>query len=347
MYSTSELAGRVRGHLDTIQQRYPRAWRQLAEFRARRGQEPLPSWPDWCWVPLAGAYAIVSGGGANRVPYAELADIGAVGALGAWRQGQGIYRFDPDLAQALARTELDDRIPTDVCYRLPEWCVYLATGDLIEGVAGCFVHLEWDATTGGRPELRFVFDIDAGGLDGQLWPWPLHLDTDSLQASINSVADVAEANAFGDGAQVVVRPSLEGLAAWIQPCLALVLYLCADNAEITDPDQPGATPGKVLRGKRSAKRPTVEPRLWEVGYRLGTALRASRLAPGQPATRSAASGRHQPPRPHVRRAHWHTYLHGPRSRPERRLRWLAPIPVNTNDADQLIPVVREVPSPPP
>jgi hypothetical protein len=43
---------------------YPNAWKQVDEFRADR--KGLGNWPDWCFLPLAGAFAIVSKGPRSR-----------------------------------------------------------------------------------------------------------------------------------------------------------------------------------------------------------------------------------------------------------------------------------------
>ncbi|GAP34654.1 hypothetical protein ISF6_5362 [Piscinibacter sakaiensis] len=92
--------------------------------------------------------------------------------------------------------------------------------------------------------------------------------------------------------------------------------------------------------------PADWPSTWDVGVRLGAALRQAYQAA------ETGSGTHAGPRPHVRRAHWHTILSGPRQREdgsviptaERRadLRWMPPIPVNVQDLDQLPATVRRV-----
>jgi hypothetical protein len=46
--------------LQTFSRLYPDAWKQVDEFRANR--KGLGNWPDWCFLPLVGAYAIVSKG---------------------------------------------------------------------------------------------------------------------------------------------------------------------------------------------------------------------------------------------------------------------------------------------
>ena len=78
--------------LGTFSRQYPDAWKQVDEFRARRKE--LGNWPDWCFLPLAGTYAIVSKGKTLQSPN-QAHHIGILGALAAWRVTQGIYRFDP------------------------------------------------------------------------------------------------------------------------------------------------------------------------------------------------------------------------------------------------------------
>jgi len=34
-------------------------------LKTKREDRDLPDWPEWCYCPLAGAYAVVSGGGSN------------------------------------------------------------------------------------------------------------------------------------------------------------------------------------------------------------------------------------------------------------------------------------------
>lgn len=141
-------------HLRSAAQLYPAAWAQLDAFWAVRRTE-LPDWPEWCFCPLAGSYAIVSGGGDNRLALDIVGDVSRIGALAAWRQTKGIYRFDPVLAENLLTTKLSGDLPVELLYRLPEWCVYVETPDHPHGF---FAHLEHDSNT-GRAELRFLFDF--------------------------------------------------------------------------------------------------------------------------------------------------------------------------------------------
>jgi hypothetical protein len=58
---------------------------------------------------------------------------------------------------------------------------------------------------------------------------------------------------------------------------------------------------------RRVAQPADGPRVWEVGYRIATLLRAARSA----AAANDEGGSHASSRPHIRRGHWHTYCLGP------------------------------------
>lgn len=124
--AAASLATRLRAHLAATNRQYPQAWEQMAGFRAAKGSPDLGDWPAWCWVPLAGAKAVASEG-RDELVRERSADVGRIGALAAWRQTQGIYVLDETLLEALWQTDLTGEIPVDVLYRLPEWCVYVAT----------------------------------------------------------------------------------------------------------------------------------------------------------------------------------------------------------------------------
>lgn len=75
---------------------------------------------------------------------------------------------------------------------------------------------------------------------------------------------------------------------------------------------------------------------------MGAALRrAKSQQPDTPIDAEGAgegnpSAGHRSPRPHYRRAHWHSFWTGPRGKPEEReiiLKWLPPIPVGIAELD--------------
>lgn len=334
---------RLRGYLRAFAEKYPNAWKQFELFRAARGKE-LPDWPDWCWCPLSASYAIVSGGGDNRVPLERVADVGALATLAAWRMTQGIYRFDSDVFAALWDTPLA-KIPVEILYRLPEWCVYVeapAEGYQVDGldISGFFVHLEHDVET-DRPELRFAFDFGE-----RLLPFPIHLTAETLAECVAAALRESERQAARGGLDFSVSVETVGSAvSSMASVVSVVLYLCSVSADIADlrgkRDRPAnPKPRKTKRGLRTFP-PDVGATTWLVGHRIGASLRlAAGGGEGRAGAGAGGAMERSSPRPHIRRAHWHTYLTGPRDRPQKPvLKWLPPTPVG---AGEIVPTIREV-----
>lgn len=70
------------------------------------------------------------------------------------------------------------------------------------------------------------------------------------------------------------------------------------------------------------------------------AMRAAHLATQTESTLGITEGGRARPRPHIRRAHWHTYRTGS-GRTETTIKWVAPIPINITDGD-IIPTIHQV-----
>ncbi|MCC6742391.1 MAG: hypothetical protein IT175_00890 [Acidobacteria bacterium] len=316
-------------HVHDVRRRYPHAFDQMRDFRAAKGRG-LPDWPDWCWVPMAGAYAVVSGGGSSRVSAGSAPDIALVSAVSTWRRTQGIYVLDSDILEELWHTPVAGDLPTDVLERLPEWCVYVETpGREIGGIpiAGFYAHLEWD-TNDGRSELRLLIDLESGDLVAV----PLHLGGDLRQAIDRMIAE-------GDR-QMRLAGTLRGILdvvgrrdeiMSVSPLVSVVLYLCSEAAEIATRKDPKREPA----GFRDSVRTPNSPTIWETAVRLGNALRTARTAAA-----ASRDGSHASPRPHIRRAHWHHFWTGPKDGDRKLvLRWMHPVLVA---GDDIVPVVRTV-----
>lgn len=325
-----EIICSPRDHLIAASKSFPIAWQQADSFRADRGRD-LPNWPDWCFMPMAGWYAIASGGGDNRLSLDQVSAVARLAALGAWRTTQGVYRFDPDLYAEIVDTPIDGDLPHEVLYRMPEWCVYIETPGIKwrdQLLYGFFAHLESDANN-GRPELRLLLDTAT-----DLIAVPLHLGQWSLTESVRRFLDVSQIHS---GMTLPTKGLAGPMSEIITPLISLLLYLCSQNSEIGNgtrlPSNP--QPTKTKRGLRifAPDKPTT----WDVGVRLGAALRTARESEGS--SGESNSG----PRPHVRRAHWHGYWTGPKTG-ERKitLKWLPPIPVNVTSPDELPATIRPV-----
>jgi hypothetical protein len=221
-------------------------------------------------------------------------------------------------------------LPCELLHRLPAWCVYieLDAPHCRDGLHGVFAHLEYDPND-GREELRLLLDTDAA-----LVPIPLHLGPWDLREALARMGREAQRRA-PDLAQPTPA-ALATHAEHLAPLLSLLLYLCSDEADYPRPPPP--TPKRTKRGPRLF--PPDRPATWDVGVRLGAALRqAHRARDPEP----EASGTGPRPRPHIRRAHWHTYWKGPREGARTaHVQWLPPIPVNLDDDIALPAVIHPV-----
>lgn len=341
------IRSRLASHLAVANRKYPRAWRQLDEFRARRKE--LGDWPDWCFCPLSGAYAIVSGGRELRAlghytgdedidQRMPIIDVARIGCLGAWRTSQGIYWIDENLRQAVLETPSSKEIPVDILLELPQWSVYIALpGETHAGgsINGFFAFLESDES--GRMELRIMIDFSDGIPYYSLRSEILHLvrgetlekaHDRALQEGLSRLKIMGIENAQHQKAISVLRE--EG-SKRLEPLLSCLLYICSKTAEFrgegeTNYSKPkGSAPKKTKDGWRFF--PPDRPKVWYVGERLGQAIReVHETQRTEGATRSG-------PRPHVRRAHWHTYWVGPHDSPARHpeLKWLPPFAVALAD----------------
>ncbi len=328
------LTHRARDLLVAYGKRYPDAWRQFDRFRDDR--QALGGWPDTVFCPLAGAYALVSGGGDARVPLAQIGEVARLAALAAWRPTQGIFRFDPDLLAALWTSPLSGDLPCALLRYLPAWCVYIELGaaQRAQGVHGIFAHLEYD-TNDGAEELRLLIDTDT-----ELLPLPLPLGPWTLAEALERMAAKAQPHAQRLGLPPLYTHIDPAATAWLEPLVSLVLYLCSAEADYVRPPLPVARQTK--RGPRLF--PPEQPQAWAVGVRIGAALRA-----GAPAARDdtgTAAGTGSRPRPHLRRAHWHGFWSGPLSGERTfKVKWLPPIPVNLAPGADLPAVVHPVRAP--
>jgi hypothetical protein len=279
-----------------------------------------------------------------------------------WRLTQGIYRFDETLYPHLISTQGTGEIPVDILCRLPEWCVYLETPGLerpkLDGTT-LPIHGAWariDLAEKDQMVLAITQDTDHPNCeDSVITPeqrlffiprsisFPLISGAsveDSLAAKLDQWQQFAPDLLVDLPREKAIRENAE----WIKPIVNLLLYICA-GADYAGPAPQKPQPKKTKRGPRLF--PPNKPTVWDVGVRMGAALRAAYAAQS---ANDGGAGSGRQVRPHIRRAHWHGFRSGARLTPEghpiptekRRfdLRWLPPIAVNIDDmGDDKLPSV--------
>ena len=292
-------------------------------------------WPDWCYLPVAASYAIVSDEVSKHdIPMqAASSDIGNLAAVLAWRPTKGVYRFDDDLLKSLWGVELDKNIPVDVLFNLPEWCCYVD----LEGfkpamdmnLYGFFVYFEHDANTGGR-EIRLTFARDHDGEPG-IMTLPFHIDNErTIGTMLQSTVDFAaphvpyELKVLKDK-QVPHKEAVEMFSRYF----SLVLYLCSADRDVIQTSRNR----KAKKSKNPKKQKRQLPIEYRVGSAIGGAIRRAR-------SNNQGTGNGTSKAPHIRRAHYHTYWTG-KGREKPVLKFIPPVPVNIGD-EPVVPIVRRV-----
>lgn len=340
-----KIAGRLTQYLGEISRRFPRAWKQIEELRASKGNR-LPDWPAWCFLPIAGTLVVAQNHGLPLGP-ASATWPARLAALAGWRQTKGVYTFHEGIYEALWETPIE-KIPVEILHQIPEWCLYLVTPGrmfLEMPMHGVFVHLEHDPNT-GRAELRFLFDVDEPG-GPLLIPGIIHLNHPTLEAAIEAAARSTRETGRRLGvSEALLNESLKTYGSVREiagSVISLLLYVCSQNSEIRSVSEPNRNkphfpvPVRTKRGERLFEAERVG--VWECGWRTGAAIREALKADG---LKSGDGAERNAPKPHIRRAHWHHFRVGPRTDSRLALRWLSPIAVNVASPDDLIPTGHQV-----
>lgn len=321
-----------------------------------------PTWPSWCFYPKSEAVDAIRTYMDVITPTTEpewyerdLWEDGELAAtLLAWRLTRGVYEFDPDLYHSLITTPLTDNIPSELLYRLPEWCVYIPVPKELRksrnDPLGFFARLNYGDQSylhapdpeGHAITLTFVHGNDE---ESELFVYidDISLKYKSLRAGIDHYqpdADAPLTRELDNPEQR--RHRVESIARELTPYLNVLLYLCSEKPEITGKGKPGnPKPIKTKKGWREF--PASGTRLWNVGVRIGATLRkentSTRNEEHDPATGRAR------PRPHIRRAHWNTYWTGPKTAPQTPvLRWIPPslVAAEPNSDEELPTTIRPV-----
>lgn len=313
--------------LKKISARYPGIWDEIEQFRALNGSSAKLTWEPWCYIPAIASLSILRqrfhlDGDLHQLPRDQIEGIASVAsyfsALAPWRQSKEVYVMDEGMQELLFDQAGDLSLDADILLRLPYPCFYIQFSPAVDFVDeqyhGVFVHLD-DNFVEHQQQLTLIF-LQPDGESTMIVP--VHLEAKTISESM-AITERLIMRTLPDKASAVAQ-QFELLRRTMQ----LVLYICAQNAEITP------SPEQVSHTKRSSTGVIVdryaEIRKWDVGIRVGNAVRNYRrqqeTTPVDDLVRTHAS-----PRPHMRRGHWHHFWTGPKNKPAERkliLQWVAP-----------------------
>lgn len=323
--------------------RYPNIWDKTERLLERAKENPPIEWDrSICMCPIAAANTIASTytDSCYDPPIPSL-----LAALYAWRKEKLIYTFDADITEELLNTADDIVVPVEILEHLPAKCVYIPFSEFLKqpGADGFFAFIEHDPNTKAK-ELR-INPIDENGNEGT--HFSLHL---SPGATIGQGMEESAKYAFeqyekikklypGKEPDIALKEFLDEQKAatpFIEFCVQLLLYICADNADIEEnPKQKS-----IYRPTSRIRDQFKEVRQWDVGVKIGASLRKAKSQSAQSHSDMPPLTRQYKNRPHIRRAHWHHFWTGSRDNPKLILRWVSSIVVNAEDGD-IIPTIIE------
>lgn len=303
---------RAIAHLKNYSKNYPNAWPIANSFIL----EPPMYWPKYVLLPVSGWYTIIANGhGVETLDMQQAQQVPLLSAIGTWRYSKAVYSFDVNLHSSLLKSAITGNIPSEVFYKLPNFCLYIEADSFLDRWAesplyGFFVHLEYDVTT-KISELRFIFDTDHG-----LVPVMLHLGNWSIRESIAKMFDVVNQNLPLE-AEKFNPDHYEALAADISPYLSLVIYLCSDEPDVNNHTKNAGRPSyKYVKGAAKVFAPK-DIGFFTVGESVGKKLSSIYNY------NVKADGTSK--KPHIRRGHWHGYYKGNANNKTFFYKWIPPL----------------------
>lgn len=318
--------------LKQISDTYPKAWEQMEMFHNDNGAPDLGSWPDWRYAPMAAAIAIASKGDNTTFIESTMMYAQAIFAIAPWRLSKEVYVIDEELKELLFQQEGDLDVPNEILLHLPYPSFYVEIPNTYyfgKKIHGFFVALEYDMNTKDN-ELKPVFIQE----DGYVFSISIHLRAKNISESIDILNKEAMENANTSFEKEMVLRSMqhaEENKKFVKQILQVILYILAQNAEIT----PSSEQAMYTRRGKTIKDKYSEIRKWDVGVRIGAAIRQQRIRE-QSEQKEHTKTNHNSPRPHMRRGHWHHFWTGPKTQPEERklvLKWLSPMAIAANPED--------------
>ena len=336
--SPSKVGYLPRQLLDELSREVGKGWRLVDQARVGKHVSKEDCWPDWCFLTSENWYGIASAVSGVPVGSPELDGwVQCLSAFGTWRVTQGIYTFPPELEAALIDSTIEGQIPADEFMKLPEWCCYVESKSgalrLDDKVyEGFFAHLGYDRFSGGTA-LHLLF-CTANTFSAV----PLHLTGCDIEQALAQL-HTTELNPHTGQHETAEFSGemLNSVRHLVEPALSMLLYICSEAGDRGDPALRPNHPEPRATKKGPRFFPPDRPVVWNVGTRMGAALRtlASRVGV------VALGGTHASPRPHIRRGHWHSYRVGP-GRQNVKVVWIRPIAVNLKDVSELAAVIRPV-----
>lgn len=294
----------------------------------------------------------------------------SVHAVYTWNKSKHIYEFDPDIANELVDSfDSAATLPIEVFDAMPFDGLYMSVNMTPFSV---FATKSTSIGADMQPVKSIVFYFD-----GSRQSVSIPLMRDTVARCMTADYNATMAQFYDDDVVQCMRDAYPHMtlseirshviASYqkeyprrkksLEVCISLLLYLCSQNAEITNKDGedvPKPEPEGAENTEQPQEQPQKKPKkpkkvqALRVGYRIGKAIRYHKQqeqgdAESKTIAPVVAAGSHAKKAAHVRRGHYHHYWTGSKKDGTRKLilKWTAPAFINASGKD-LIPTKHPV-----
>jgi hypothetical protein len=226
----------------------------------------------------------------------------------AWSISKNVFQFDQSLFDAILDGDLQD-VKADMLDRLPYNTIYINTPSFFIPFQGKKAKIKGLLFT-HRREFRHATHESFRDFLGYSTEYQ---DVEGVQRTF-----LTTMHANQDGSISCIEPFIKTIVC------NLLLYISVYMADIRLENNSQSISFPSFK-KGFGLSPAKRLKVWHVGRKIGSLIREYNLQQKQ-------KGSHASPSPHIRRAHWHTYLTGPKKnipidQRKRLLKWIPPIPV--------------------
>ena len=223
---------------------YPNLWTDLRKVYAEPekilnnksgGVSLIKNVPDWCIIPTLFPFLLITNRYGESYYLTHMDEMMTIGSMYVWRASKGIYRFAPEIYEALISQPLTGNLPMDCLYHLPEWAVYIETPGLSyerHPMKGFIAHLDYNLFS-RNVDLQFAMFLE--GCD-QPKMVALPFGEGSLLDAMNRVDQVDDL--FMGKRDNRYIGSREEYRKTFSSMLQLILYLCSEEPDMPQIEHP-------------------------------------------------------------------------------------------------------------
>ena len=228
-----------------LNRRYPCLWTDLRKGYAdpgkllhlkRSGLEQLSTVPDWCIMPTLFPFLAMVERYGEHFYLSHMDELMTMGSTYIWRCSKGVYRFAPELYDALIHQPLTGDLPQECLFRLPEWAVYVETPGLSYEripMEGFIAHLDYNLFS-RDVDLQFAI-FRKGIVEPKMIALPFGGGT--LLDAMDRV-DQVDMMFAGQLSNIRYVGSRDEYRQTFSAMLQLLLYLCCDAPDMPEIEHP-------------------------------------------------------------------------------------------------------------